>query len=144
KSRILAENRALQLLQLLAGLDPELLDEHGSAALVHREGICLASAAVQREHELGTDVLSVGMCSDEHLERRDDVRVPAELELGIVELRTRNQLELLEPRDLLLGEQLEAEIGERRPAEERERAPQDLGAFACLQRTCLVDEPLEP
>src|SRR5262249_10184928 len=134
KRRILAEDRPLELLQLLAGLDPELVDEHGPPALVDRQRIRLAPAAVEREHELGTYVLAVGMCRDERLEGRDDIGVPAELELGIVKLRPDDELELLETGDLRLREQLEPEIGERWPTKERQSPTQDLDPLARILR----------
>ena len=126
---VLAEDRLLQLAQLVRRLDPELVDEHPTDVLVRLERIHLATAAVEREHQLRSGSLAVRLSGDEPLQVGDDVDVAAERELRVDELLARRQLELLEPRDLRPRERLEREVGERWPAKEGERAPQQLGSL---------------
>ena len=56
--RILGEHGALQLLELRAGLDPELLDELRPRALVDVERVGLAPAAVEGHHQLPAQALA--------------------------------------------------------------------------------------
>ena len=49
---IVGENRLLETLQRLAGLDPELVDEQPSRVAIHLERFRLAARAIQREHQL--------------------------------------------------------------------------------------------
>src|SRR5262249_57037155 len=55
--RVLLEDRALELAQRVAGLDPELLHERPARALVDGERVGLSPGAVQREHQLATQAL---------------------------------------------------------------------------------------
>ena len=51
QTRVLAQDLALEPLQLGAGLDPELLDEAGAGVRVRVERLRLPAGAVEREHE---------------------------------------------------------------------------------------------
>ena len=73
---VLAEDRALQLLQLAPRLDPQLVDEHAARVLVRGERLCLPPGAVEREHELAAQPLAQRGRRDERLELADEVGVP--------------------------------------------------------------------
>ena len=115
EARDLSQNGTFELLQLLARIDAELVDEDPACVLVGGEGFRLAARPVEREHELCTRTLAIAMRRHERLELNDDVRVATQLELGLDEILARRQLELLEASDGGVGERLESEVGERGP-----------------------------
>ena len=65
-------------------------------------------------------MLADGLRGDECLELGDELRVTSEREIRLDPLLERDGAQLLEPRDLGLGERLVEEVRERRPAPERE------------------------
>ena len=81
--RILLEDRALELAQRLAGLDPQLLDQRAACALVHGERVGLAARAVEREHQLPAQPLAQRVLRDQPLELGDELRMTAEREVGV-------------------------------------------------------------
>ena len=121
---VLAQDRGLELAELGAGVDAELLDERLARAAVGGERVRLPAGPVEREHQLGARPLAQGLRIDERLELRDELRVTAECEVGVDPLLERDGAELLEPRDLGLRERLVEEVRERRAAPERERLAQ--------------------
>jgi hypothetical protein len=52
--RVLAQDAPLELLELWARLDSELLDKGPPRDLVRVQGLCLAPGPIERKHELGT------------------------------------------------------------------------------------------
>ena len=67
KVGILRQDAALQLAQTFARLDPQLLDESSPGVLVCLQGIGLPVRAVEREHQLRPEALSIGVLVDERL-----------------------------------------------------------------------------
>ena len=131
---VLAEDRGLELAELRAGIDAELLDEGLACSAVGSERIRLAAGAVEREHELRARALAQRLGLDERLELGDELGVTAQCEVGVDALLDDDGSQLLEARDLRLRERLVDEVGERRPAPERERLAQhDLGG-GCVAR----------
>ena len=51
EARVLGEHEALQLLQLGAGVDAQLVGEHRAGALVGRERVALPTTTIERGHE---------------------------------------------------------------------------------------------
>ena len=119
---ILPEDRPLELLELLARVDAQVLDEHAACVLVGGEGLRLPPRLVQGEHQERAEVLAVRMLACERLERGDDIRVVPELDLEPGELLARRELQLQEARHGGLRERLEREILERLPADASELA----------------------
>ena len=70
---LLAKDRAVQRLQLRAGLDPELVDERSACVAVRRERVGLPARAVQREHQLRTEPFAQRMAADEQLQLRHEL-----------------------------------------------------------------------
>jgi hypothetical protein len=140
---LVAQDLRLQLLQLRAGLDPELLDEAHPRRLVGVERLRLPAGAVEREHQQAPEGLAQRVLADERVELADDVAVAAELEVGVDPLLERNKAQLLQPVRVRLRPCVEGELGERRAAPEAERlaerAPLGLG----VGRTRLAQQPLE-
>ena len=85
---------------------------------------------------------------DERLALGDDVRVPAEGQIGFDPVLDQADPQLLQPRDLHLRERLVPEVGERRTAPEGERlAKMRRRPFGRVRRQrlpALPGEPLEP
>ena len=101
------------------------------------ERLRLATAAVQREHQVLGELLTRRVLRHEVLQLGHDVAVPAGREVGLQPHLHRLQALLLEPRDLGGSERLGREVGERRSAPQRERLAQDvrgLRGFAVRQR----------
>ena len=113
----------MQLLQIAARLDSELVDERAPRVLVDAEGLRLASGAIQGEHEMGAQTLPGRMAIDKSLNLADDLGVAAGLEVRVDSFLDHRKPLLLQPGDLGLGERLEFEVGQRRAAPEVERFP---------------------
>ena len=116
------EDRLLELAQLGAGLDPELVGERpvrGAIAL-HRFG--LSAGAVEGEHALGVEALVGGVLSDQPVEAADRLSVSSRRELGVDRELDRAQVKLLEPADLGAGERLLGDVRERGAAPQLERS----------------------
>ena len=132
KLRILLENRALEVLQLPAWLQSELLVERAPALLVGGERLRLAAGSVEALHQLGTQALAERILADEGLELGEKLRVAAEGQLGIGSLLERGLAKLLETGDLGLREVLVGDVVERRPTPETE------GVVECRRRSLWV------
>jgi hypothetical protein len=76
----------------------------------------LASAAIQRQHELCGQALATGVGGDERLEFSDDRGVLTELQAGIHPGLERGQAQLLKAPDLGLCELLVDDLAQRRSA----------------------------
>ena len=139
---ILPEDRPLELLELLARIDAEVLDEHPACVLVGGEGVRLSPRLVQGEHQERAQVLPVRMLACERLEPEDDIRVMPELDLEPGQLLARRELQLQEARHGRLRERLERKILERLPADASELASQPLRTVP--RRQVVVEQSLEP
>ena len=91
----MTKDRPLQLLQAGAGVDPELLAERPPSAAIRFERLCLTTAPVESEHQLGAQAFTVGMCGHEGLELGDERVVAAEGEVRFDPGLERGQSELL-------------------------------------------------
>jgi len=105
------EDPPLELPQLVARLESEIVDEQLPALPVDGQRICLPPRSIEREHELGPGPLAQRMGRDDWFELRDRLPVPAELELAVDPLLDRRQPQLLEPFALVAGERLELDAG---------------------------------
>src|SRR6266550_3710077 len=83
------------------------------------------------------------MRMDEGFELRHEIVVVAERKLEIDPSLGRDEAELVEPFDLVLGELVVGEIGKRRPAPKRKRLAQLRRSRNTLERSSLVKELLE-
>jgi hypothetical protein len=81
---------------------------------------------------------------DQSLELAEDVRVLAELELGVDPVLDDAESELIELGDRRLGELVVLEVGERRPAPELLCLVQELDALSRLGSPGLVRELARP
>ena len=95
---------------------------------VRLERLGLTPRSVERQHELDRSRSRSGWRATSVSSSADELGVAAEREVGVDTLLERAEPQLLEPRDLGLGERLVGEVGERRPAPQRERLAELLRA----------------
>ena len=119
--RILRQDRALELAQPLARLDPQVVGQRAACVAVGLQRVGLAVAPVQREHELRPEPLPIGVLGDHPLEPAEQGGVAAQRQFRLGQQLQRRDALLDEPRDLALGERLEGQIRQRAPAPERQR-----------------------
>jgi hypothetical protein len=112
---------SLERPELLAGLDPEALDERLARRTIGRERVSLPAGAVERQHQLPAEPLAVRMLGDERLQLGDELAVPAEREVGVDSLLEHGQALLLESAGRRRREGLAVEVGQRRATPEGER-----------------------
>jgi hypothetical protein len=125
--RVLLEDPLLERPQLVARLDPELVDEQPAAGGECRERLGLAPGAVEREHQLAAQALAVRMLGDQLLELGDHLAVAAEREARVDVVLDGREPQLLEPPDRLLRERLVAQVRERGARPDRERRAERVG-----------------
>ena len=121
---VLPQDRLLELAQLSAGLDAELVDEHLAGRAVDLERLGLAAATVQAEHQLAAEPLAERELLDESLQLADELAVAAEREVGLDALLQRARVQLVQTGDLRLGPRLIGEVRQRRSAPQRKRLAQ--------------------
>ncbi len=136
------EDRALESLQLVAELEPELLIEVLARVAVRSERLDLAAAAVERQHQQRAEALEHRLLLHQRLELGDQLAVASELEIGPDPTFERGEAELVEARDLRPEHHL-AEFRERRAPPERERLAQERCADREVGCSRLGDEALE-
>ena len=73
----------MEVVQLYARLDPELLDEDLACLAISLQRIALAAAAVQREHQLRVQSLAPRVLAGQLLELTDQLGVAAGDEIGL-------------------------------------------------------------
>jgi hypothetical protein len=95
--RVLAEDRLLQPLQLLARFDPELLHQLRPRPAISGQRVGLAAGPVKRQHQLSVQGLPVGVRTGQGFQFGDQLAVPAHLEFGLDPLLQRGQPEVLQP-----------------------------------------------
>src|SRR5215204_4441978 len=72
---------------------------------------------------------------DQRLQLRNQLRVPAQLEIRLDPIFQRRHPQLLQPPDLRLRERLERELSERAAAPQIQRVVQDLGRALRIMRS---------
>jgi hypothetical protein len=140
KRRILAEHLALQHAQRRRGLDAQLLHQLSPRRLVDLERLHLPTGPVEREHQLGTQLLPQRMLARQLFELCNQRTVQAERQICLDPPLECSQTQLLKPADHRLREGLVGEVRQRRTAPESERVTQrggrdlDLAAADCPRR----------
>ena len=93
---------------------------------VYAERLGLPSGAVERQHELSAQRLTIaGAARVSDSSSRDEFRPAAEREVGVDAPLEGDQAKLLEAADLCLRERLASQVGEGGPAPEAERLAED-------------------
>jgi hypothetical protein len=133
----------VQLAEPTAGLDAELLHQHGARRPIGLERFGLAARAIQRQHQLAVQALAQRVRGGQALELGDDLVVPAECQVGLDSALERRQARLLEAGDLGLGERLVGQVGERGAAPQRQGIPQQRGGRRRIRYARVRHESLE-
>ena len=124
--------------------NPELLVESAARPLVHVERVGLPSRPVQSEHQQAAQALAQRVLPEQPLELPDDVRLPAEAQLGLDPRLHRAHPKLLQARDLALRERLVRDLrqGSAAPAAERGRQVIELAALDRMLEKLAVELPI--
>jgi hypothetical protein len=93
------------------------------AGPVDLERLCLATGAVESDHELFTEPLAERMLGNELAQLGDDFGLAAESEIGVEPILEHGQAELLEAVGVDTDERLVGQISERRSAPEPQSLP---------------------
>ena len=109
--------------------------------LVHAERVGLAPTAVQREHQLGVQLLVERMIPGERLQVRQELSVLAEREPGLDERPGGPQPQLLQAPRLFLQPGQASDVGQRPPPPQRQRVAQLLFAGVASGLDALPDKP---
>ena len=126
---VVAQDRRLQLAKGRRRLQAELLQQQLPDLAVGLEGLGLAAAAVQGEHELAAEPLAQRMLADQALQLADELAAGAKSQVGLDPFLQADQAQLVEPGDLGLGEGLVAEVGQGRSPPQLQGQPQGLGGL---------------
>ena len=118
--RILAQDRPFQPLQLLTWLDAEVFAERAPRLAIHVERLCLPAAAVEREHELAAEPLTVRVLGDQALQLGHEHVVCALIELCVDPALDGGEPKIVEP-SRFCGRKRRVDSREGRPAPELER-----------------------
>jgi hypothetical protein len=118
---ILREDRMLEALKPLPGLEPEFLREQAPPLLIDVESLCLAPRAVEGKHQLSSQSLAKRVLADERVKLGDQFRVPAQREVGVESVLDGAHTKLFEADALDLDELDRVEIGKRLTSPEVER-----------------------
>ena len=140
---LVPQDLRLDLLELGAGLDPELVDEAGACILVHLQGLGLPARTIQREHQLSAEGLSERMLGDEGFELADHIALASELEVGVDPLAADDEPQLLEASDLCLREVVECELGQSGTAPEVEGGLKPVASLFRGKSPCVRERTLE-
>ena len=137
------EDLLLEQVEVRAGLQAEFIDERPSTATVGVERVGLAAGTVERKHQLPEQALAQWMLGDERLELGDDLRVAAELKVGVDPILKCGEPLLVETCNLGPRPLLVLELRQRPVTPERERAPKQRRRLASLARGRRVHESRE-
>jgi hypothetical protein len=141
--RVLTQDRVVELAQLTARLDPELLDEHRARLAIGLQCLGLATAPVQAQHEPRVQALAQPMRAHESLELADELGVATERRVRADAVLERADAQLVEPHGLRLRERLVGEVRECRAAPHAERVAELLRGRRGRHRIGLRHQPLE-
>ena len=118
------EDHPLEIPQLGARSQPQLVAQQRACLAVDSERLGLAAGAIQREHQLRAQSLLERGQRGQSLQLDDHLGGVAERQLGVDALHLGEQAELLQAPDLALHPIDCPQVGERRPAPQAERFAQ--------------------
>ena len=127
--RVLSQDPLFEQLHGGAWFDAQVFDPSRTRRLVDLARLRLPATSVQGEHQQLAWPLPKPLRVHERLELADELRVPAELEIGGYALLEGGEAQVLEPGDRALRERLVRELDERGPAPEHKRFVQEPGGL---------------
>ena len=113
---VLGEDRALEPLQVGAGLETELFHKRPLRIAIAVERLGLPAGAIEREHDLTAQALARRMFGHQSLELGHERGVPAERQVGVDTVLEHDQAQFLEPGGLVLREGFVSEVSQGRTA----------------------------
>ena len=128
--RVVLEDPAVKGAELLARLEPRLLDDRQARLLVGGERVLPAVRTVQRDHLEPAEPLVRRVLAHQPVELADRLAMLPELELRLQPHLLRVDALLLQVADRILREVRVGQVGERRPPPQLERLPEGSGALA--------------
>ena len=141
--RILPQDRALELAQLRAGVEAELLVEQALALAVHVQCLGLATRPVQRAHEELTRPLLQRVRPHQRVQLGHELGTTADVELRLDATFDCMLTQLAEACRFGLDEGLVLEVGERCAPPECERVAQGRRPCAGILFSRAREEPFE-
>ena len=115
-SRILGEDRLLELTKRRRGLESKLVDERRAGTTVDLERIGLPARPVERDHQLPVEPLAEPVLGHERLELSHELAAAAKPEQRVDAILDRRNPELLQPTCLDDRPVLERQLRKRGPA----------------------------
>jgi hypothetical protein len=141
--RVLTEDRGLQLAQLGARLETQLVDERPASVVVGRQRVRLAAGAVERQHQLTPQPFAERLLCHERLKLGDELAVASQREQRLDAVVDRGEPQLLQACDLRIF----CAVALHPPPPQSERLLEPLGRSPWVaggeQRAPSGDEPLE-
>jgi hypothetical protein len=142
---LLAQHRLLQLAQLGARLDPQLLGQHLPGAAVGGQRIGLPFGPVQSQHQQPPQPLPHRILGHQLFQLPDHLRRQPQLNAGLESALHRHQPQLLQPGGLQRQRLHLGHIGQRPPAPQRQRLPEPPGGNRRLTPAkCVPAHPHQP
>ncbi len=126
--RVVAENCALELLESVARVDPEIFGEHQARPLVGVQGLGLAAGSVERKHEMAMQPFPVAVFGNERSQLGHEVRVAAKSQVGFDPVFEGGKTELLQACSLGLREGLGGEVSSAGPRHSASASPRVVAA----------------
>ena len=135
----LLEDRLFEVAQLGAGVDPQVLDQHGARPLKGAQRVALTTRPIEGEHQQPPQTLPERVGRDRRLERCDHGFAATGGDLGLQLELDRGTPQFGEPAHLSLGKPLEEHVGEGFAAPQRQRRRSGLADGLDVARgTCRV------
>ena len=122
---LLAEDGAVERLELRARLDAQVFDQRASRLVVCRQRLGLPARAIERQHQVRPQALAERVQADERFDLGHELRVRAGLEVRSDPVFERSEAKILEATDLVLRECLQLHVGQGSAAPECESLPQE-------------------
>jgi hypothetical protein len=133
----------VQLLQLLRWLEAEFFDENRARGPESLERVGLASRTIERQHELGSKPLAVGVLGCERLKLRHELVVAMQRDVRVDSSFDREETELVDPFALDWDERSVLHVGQWNPAMQVECLSQRRGGATRVLRPGAFDQPGE-
>ena len=129
---VVREDRLLETAQLRSRLERQLLQEHAAGLLEHLERVRLASAPIERQHQLSPQALAERALLQRSADRRSDVAVLSQRESRLEPLLQRVEPQRVQPRGLRRRPRGLRQAQEGRPAPEGERVGDRVRGSTCI------------
>ena len=141
--RILLQHPALQLLQLLRRIDPQLVREQLLRLAERIQGFRLTPGPVASQHQVRPEALAKRVLADQPFEVGEHLRVLADTQARADQVLDRRHAQLLEPSDLTVQRGRVGQIAERRAGPEDEGLVERARGLAGIGREQTARPPQE-